>query len=310
MNPQYKPRQGAYALITGATSGFGYEFANIFASHGYNLILVARAENKLRELASDLSQAYMVDVFPLPKDLFKPSAAQEIYAAVSSRRLRVDVLVNDAGQGEHGNFVDYDIARDIDIIQLNVTSLVSLTKFFLRDMLSRNEGKVLQVASLLGKYPTPLMSVYAATKAFVIAFTEGLIQELKGTNVTLTALMPGAADTDFFHKARGEESKTYREEDLSNPADVASDGFEALMRGESRIISGVRNKVYAAMSTVMPDAALASTMYRKMKPSDEPEGRREITHGPSREERERIDRSTGGRDGDYRAHDDHIHSTE
>ena len=154
------------------------------------------------------------------------------------------------------------------------------------------------------------MAVYAATKSFVITFTEGLIHELKGTNVTLTALLPGASDTDFFHKAGGEDSKTYKEEKLSRPEDVAKDGYDALMRGESRIVSGLKNKMFAGMSNVMPDNALAKTMHNKMKPSDEPGGREIISHGPSREEREHIDRTTGGSDGDYETHDDHIHSKE
>jgi uncharacterized protein len=303
-------RQNSYALITGATSGFGYEFAKRFAADGYHLVLVARNIEKLREMSADLTQSFMVEVLPISKDLFSPSAAEEIYAEVKSKNISVDILINDAGQGEHGNFVDYDLSRDVDMIQLNITSLVSLTKLFLRDMVARNEGKILQVASLLGKYPTPLMSVYAATKAFVIIFTEGLIQELKDTNVTITALLPGASDTDFFHKAGGEDSRTYREDTLSDPAKVAEDGYDALMKGESRIVSGLKNKAYAAMTTVMPDGALAATMHQKMKPSDGPEGREEITHGPSREERDRIDRATGGRDGDYESHEDHIHTKE
>jgi len=299
-----------YALITGATSGFGYEFAKLFAADGYSLVVVARNEEKLRELASEISRSYMVDVVTIAKDLFIPTGAEEIYREVKAKGIIVDVLVNDAGQGEHGNFIEYDTARDIDMIQLNITSLVCLTKLFLRDMVARNEGRVLQVASLLGKYPTPLMAVYAATKAFVITFTEGLIQELKDTNVTLTALLPGASDTDFFHKAGAEDSKTYREEKLSKPEDVAKDGYTALMRGESRIVSGLKNKIFAGMTNVMPDNALAKTMHQKMKPSDEPGGREIISHSPSREEREDIDRSTGGSDGDYTSHEDHIHSKE
>src|SRR5688500_18697580 len=204
--------RGKYALITGATSGFGYELARIFASNGFNLVLVARSGEKLRDVAADLTQSFLVEVLTVEKDLFKPSAAEEIHAEMQAKKITIDVLVNDAGQGEHGNFLEYDLARDIDMIQLNITSLVCLTKLFLRDMVARNEGKILQVASLLGKYPTPLMSVYAATKAFVLIFTEGLIQEIKDTNVTLTVLMPGASDTDFFHKAGGEDSRTYREE--------------------------------------------------------------------------------------------------
>jgi short-subunit dehydrogenase len=299
-----------YALITGATSGFGYEFAKIFAKEGYNLVLVARAEDKLEEIEADLAQTFMIDVISIDKDLFKPSSAEEIYTELKTKNIIVNVLVNDAGQGEHGNFIEYDIARDIDMIQLNITSLVCLTKLFLRDMVERNEGKILQVASLLGKYPTPLMAVYAATKSFVITFTEGLIQELKETNVTITALLPGAADTDFFHKAGGEDSVTYREEKLSKPEEVAQDGFDALMRGESRVVSGLKNKMYAAMSNVMPDSALAGTMHKKMKPSDDSDGRDQITHGPSWEERMRIEESTGRKEGDYEDHEDHIHSKE
>ena len=310
MDSKKNTYQGKYALITGATSGFGYEFSKIFAANGFSLVLVARSGEKLREVAADLTQSFMIEVLTIEKDLFKPSAAEEIYAELRAKDITIDVLVNDAGQGEHGHFLEYDLARDIDMIQLNITSLVSLTKLFLRDMVARNEGKILQVASLLGKYPTPLMSVYAATKAFVLIFTEGLIQELKETNVTATVLMPGASDTDFFHKAGGEDSKTYREEKLSDPAEVAREGFDALMSGESRVVPGFKNKIYAAMTTMMPDSALAGTMHKKMKPSDAPEGRDEITHGPSREERHRIDRTTGGTDGDYESHEDHIHTKE
>lgn len=305
-----KNNTGKCVLITGASSGFGYEFAKLFAAGGYDLVIVARNEEKLREIATEFTKTFMVEVLPIAKDLFKPTAAEEIYREVKAKGITIDILVNDAGQGEHGNFIEYDIARDMDMIQLNITSLVCLTKLFLRDMVSRNEGKVLQVASLLGKYPTPLMAVYAATKSFVITFTEGLIHELKGTNVTLTALLPGASDTDFFHKAGGEDSKTYKEEKLSRPEDVAKDGYDALMRGESRIVSGLKNKMFAGMSNIMPDNALAKTMHNKMKPSDEPGGREIIAHGPSREEREHIDRTTGGSDGDYETHDDHIHSKE
>jgi short-subunit dehydrogenase len=299
---------GKYALITGATSGFGYELAKLFAKDGYNLVLVARTADRLQEVSLDLTQTFFVEVLPIAADLFNPAAAKDIYEEVIVKGITVDVLVNDAGQGEHGNFIEYDVARDIDMIQLNVTSVVCLTKLFLKDMVARNEGKILQVASLLGKYPTPYMSVYAATKAFVISFTEGLINELKDTNVTLTALLPGASDTDFFHKAGAEETVIYKEETLAKPEDVARDGYEALMRGENKIVSGAKNKMYAAMSNVMPDSSLASTMRKKMIPSEDPEGRDHITHGPSIEERDRIERTTGKSEGDYDEHEDHVHN--
>jgi short-subunit dehydrogenase len=270
-----------YALITGATSGFGFEFAKLFARDGYNLVLVARSSGALRKIAEDLSDTYQVNVRPLAEDLFKPEAAGRIYDQTKMWGIEVNVLVNDAGQGEYGEFTRYDFERDVDLIQLNITSVVGLTKFFLKDMISRNEGKILQVSSLLAKYPTPLMAVYAATKSFVLSFTEALINELKDTKITMTALLPGPGDTDFFHKAGAELSVTYKEADLSSPEEVAKDGYDALMKGESKIVSGAKNKVQAAMSNVLPDSALASSMRKQMNPSDKEHGREEITHPAS-----------------------------
>jgi uncharacterized protein len=296
-----------YALITGATSGFGYEFAKLFAADSYNLILVARNNEALQQVATELTSQYSIEVKTIAEDLFSPHAAQEIYRTVSSWGITVDVLVNDAGQGEYGKFIDYDIDRDIDLIQLNITSLVALTKYFAKDMVARNSGKILQVASLLSKYPTPLMAVYAGTKAFVLSFSEALMNELSDTKVTVTVLMPGAADTDFFHKAGAEGTVTYRETELSDPKDVARDGYDALISGESRIVSGAKNKLQSAMSNMMPDSALASTMRKQMAPSEKEEGRDEITHPASRQERERIQESIGKKDGDLQEHDDHVH---
>jgi uncharacterized protein len=250
----------------------------------------------------------VVTVLPLAIDLFKPEGALEVYKRTREKGIQVDILINDAGQGQYGEFISYDVSRDIDLIQLNITSLVCLTKFFLKDMVARNEGRVLQVSSLLGKIPTPLMAVYAGTKAFVSSFTEALINELKGTKVTMTALLPGAADTDFFHKAGAEESATYREQDLQAPEKVARDGYEALMSGESRIISGLKNKLQAAMSNVLPDQKLAETMRKQMEPSSEAHGRSTITHGPSKDERLRIQEETGEKSGDVQDHEGHIHN--
>lgn len=296
-----------YALITGATSGFGYEFGKLFARDGYNLVLVARDEDRLKKVAEEFFQEYDIDTKAISTDLFEPDAAARVYEQIKALGVTIDILVNNAGQGEHGRFIEYDITRDIDLIQLNITSVVSLTKYFLKDMMERNEGKILQVSSLLGKYPTPLMAVYAGTKAFILSFTEALINEVKDTNVTITALLPGASDTDFFHKAGAEDTVTHRETDLYAPEDVARDGYEALMKGESRIISGVKNKIQAAMSTVMPDTTLASSMRKQMEPSEKEKGRDQITHPASREEREKIENVTGKPAGDYDEHKDHVH---
>jgi short-subunit dehydrogenase len=296
-----------YALITGATSGFGFEFAKLFARDGYNLVLVARDPERLKEVSDELAAAYEIDARIIAEDLFSPGAAEGIYNKTKIWDIAIDVLVNDAGQAEYGKFVETDLTRDIDVIQLNVTSVVGLTKFFLKDMVMRNEGKILQIASLLAKYPTPLMAVYGGTKAFVLSFSEALINELKDTNVTLTVLLPGASDTDFFHKAGAEETVIYRETDLSSPEDVAKDGYEALMKGESKVVSGAKNKMQAAMSTILPDSALASTMRKQMEPSEREEGRDQITHPASLEERIRIEGETGKIAGDYQDHQDHVH---
>jgi len=257
-----------YALITGATSGIGYELAKLFAKDGYNLIIVARTAQDLERTAGELKQNG-IEVVTISKDLFQPNAAFEVYAEVKSKGLTVNVLVNDAGQGQHGFFVDTDVQRDIEIVQLNITSMMVLTKLFLKDMVARNEGKILQLASLASKYPSPLLAVYAATKAFVLSLSQALVNELKDTNVTVTALMPGATDTDFFNKADAENTVQVQESKLDDPAKVAADGFEALMKGETKVISGLKNKVMGTMSNVMPDSLGASNMRKTMEESEE-----------------------------------------
>jgi uncharacterized protein len=296
-----------YALVTGATSGIGFELARLLAKDGYSLFVVARSADRLQAVADEFKQQFSVEVTPLPKDLFRPEAAKEIYDEIKSRGVEINVLVNDAGQGEMGKlFVDYDLERDVDMIQLNITSVVSLTKFFLKDMISRNEGKILQLASLVSKYPSPLQAVYAASKAFVLSFTEALINEVNDTNVTITALMPGATDTDFFHKADATDTVTYREMELSNPADVAADGYKALMAGERKIVSGFKNKMMAAMTNVMPDSMLAENMRKLNKTSEKTDGRVNSTHAASQEERATINNTTRKTKGDYDKHEDHV----
>jgi short-subunit dehydrogenase len=255
---------GKYALITGGSEGIGYELAKLFARDGYNLVIVARDRDRLEQVADKLGNEYKTTVIPISKDLFQKEAASEIYAELRMKEIKIDVLVNDAAQGQHGFFADTDLQRDIDLIQLNIISLVSLTKLFLKDMLLRNEGKILQLASIASVYPAPLLATYAATKAFVLSFSEALANELKETNITVTALMPGATETDFFNKADAENTREFQESSLSNPADVAKDGYEALMKGEVKVVSGMKNKVQAAMANVLPDTALAAQMRKKM----------------------------------------------
>ena len=296
-----------HALVTGATSGFGYEFCRLLARDGYNLVMVARSKEQLLAVSNEFLGEFPIKITTIPVDLFKPEAAEEVYNTVREQNIIIDVLINNAGQGQYGKLVDYPFERDIDMVNLNVVSLVGLTKLFLKEMLTRNSGRILQLSSLLGKVPTPYMAVYAGTKAFVSSFTEGLIQEVEGTGVTVTALLPGAADTDFFHKAGAQDTQTYREQELQDPAKVAQDGYDALMSGESKVISGLKNKIQGAMSTVTPDGMLTSMMEKQMSPSENPDGRDRITHKPSQAERSRIQQETGNATGDYTNHEGHAH---
>lgn len=260
---------GKTALITGGTSGIGLELARRCAKEGYDLILVARDEGGLEDVRTSLEAEYGVKVRTMPKDLMEPGAAEELYQDIRAEGTQIDVLINDAGQGERGRFWEIDLQRHLDIIQLNVTSLTVLTQLVVKDMVARNEGKILQLASSVSLTPGPLFAVYAASKAYVYSLCYALINELKDTNVTMTALLPGATDTDFFHKANAEQTVTYQETELADPADVANDGWEALMKGESRVISGMKNKIQAAMGNVVPDSIQAEQLRKQMEQSDE-----------------------------------------
>jgi short-subunit dehydrogenase len=218
-----------YALITGATEGIGYELAKLFAKDDYNLIIVARSHEELIVTKREL-KVYGVKVITSVKDLFKREDAIALFHELDEKGIQVDILVNNAGQGVYGLFKDTDLKRELDIIDLNISSTIILTKYFLQGMLERNEGKILNLGSIASKVPGPWQSVYHGTKAFVLSFSEALHSELKDTNITVTVLMPGATDTDFFNKANMTESKAVQDKNsLSDPADVAKDGYMALM---------------------------------------------------------------------------------
>lgn len=256
-----------YALVTGGTSGIGYELAKLLAKDGYNLILVARQQEGLDKVSQELSLMYKVKVETMSKDLFYPGNAFELVDDIRAKGIQVDVLVNDAGQGQYGEFVDTDIQRELDIIHLNISSLVVLTKSFLKDMVARGEGKILNLSSIAGKMPGPLQAVYHGTKAFVHSFTEAIREEVKDTGVTITSLLPGATNTDFFRKAQMEESKLVQEGHLADPIKVAADGYKALMEGDDMVISGMKNKFQVGMSDVMPDSTVAAQMHHQQAPA-------------------------------------------
>jgi uncharacterized protein len=256
-----------YALITGGSSGIGYELAKLFAKDHYNLILVARTESDLQSVAEELRQDG-VEVMTIAKDLSDEQNGFQVYDEVKSRGIEIDVLVNDAGQGQYGKFVDTDIQRELEIVRLNIMATLILTKVFLKDMVSRGSGKILQLSSIGGKIPGPYQSVYHATKAFIDSHTTALANELKDTGVTITALLPGPTETDFFDKADMNDTKMVKEGSMSDPTKVAEDGYKALMNGDTYVISGLKNKIQVGMAEVLPDSLSSKAIEKQMQPSE------------------------------------------
>ncbi|WP_247236490.1 SDR family oxidoreductase [Telluribacter sp. SYSU D00476] len=259
------------ALITGASSGIGRELAKLFAKDGYNLVLVSRGEDTLQQLADELKQKHSIHkAIVIKKDLAKENAAQELYNEVKQQGITVDVLVNDAGVGVHGMFAtETDWEKESAMIHLNTLSLTHLTKLYLKEMVARNEGKILNLASIVSIMPSPLMAVYAGTKAYVYNFTQSLVNELKDTNVTITALLPNATDTDFFRKAGAENARVT--EMLDDAVMVAEEGYKALMKGETKVIpGGLMNKSYEVIAHLAPEEALAAMMRKNMEPKGSP----------------------------------------
>jgi short-subunit dehydrogenase len=257
-----------YVLITGATSGIGYELAKIFAGNDYDLVIVARNHDDLVNREKEL-KTFGVDVIPIAKNLFHPDDAYEIYADLALKGVSPEILVNDAGQGVYGKFQDTDIHREIDIVNFNINSVMILTKLFIKDRLEKGSGKILNLSSIASKSPGPWQSVYHGTKAFIQSWTEAIREELKETGISVTALLPGPTDTDFFNKADMTRSKIMEDkENFANPADVARDGFNALMNGQDKVISGLNNKLTVAMSNLSTDSMAAHRMGEMQKPID------------------------------------------
>jgi short-subunit dehydrogenase len=262
-------KQKETVLITGATSGIGLELARLFAKDEYQLVIVARDEQQLTATAAMLKREYAAEVVTIAKDLFNPESGFELYEEVKAKRLTIDVLVNDAGQGQYGEFADTDVRRQLQIIQLNISSLVVLTHFYLQDMLARGTGKILNLSSIASKTPGPWQAVYHATKAFVQSFTEAVRSEVKDKGIVVTALLPGVTDTDFFNKADMNSSKAVQDKSkMADPADVAKDGYEALMRGDDKVVSGMGNKMQVAMGNIIPDDMMADQVGKKQEPVD------------------------------------------
>lgn len=262
-------RKNEYALVTGATSGIGYELAKQFASNGYDLVMVARNHDELKTRADEF-KSFGINVITIAKNLFIEEDAYSLYSELKLNGISPSILVNDAGQGVYGKFQDTDLHREVDIVNLNIVSVLILTKMFLKDRLPKGSGKILNLASIASKAPGTWHSVYHGTKAFILSWSEAIREELKDTGITVTALLPGPTDTDFFNKADMNESKILEDKDnLASPEEVAIDGFNALMNGDDKVVSGLKNKLTVAMSNIATDSMAAHRMGEMQKPVNE-----------------------------------------
>jgi len=231
-------------LLTGASSGIGYEMAKLLAAKKYDLILVARRLNKLEDLKVELENNYGITVFVFPVDLSKPGNAVDLYDEIKAKGLEITMLINNAGTGEYGDFSKIPLEKEILMIQLNISSLVVLTKLFLKDMKERNYGRIMNTASLLSFMPFPYFAVYAATKAFVLSFTEAIRGELSNTKISVTAICPGPFRSEFLTNDMA-ESKSYRRLRLSGPLKIAKKAVNALLTRKGTVIIGLQNKILA-----------------------------------------------------------------
>ena len=252
-----------FAVVTGASSGIGFELARQFAEHGFDL-LVAAEDDAIEQAAAGLRRDGRNQIIAVRTDLATHEGVERLYAAVLESGRDVDALALNAGRGIGGAFVDgTDLADELDVIAVNVTSTVHLAKRVVPDMVRRGRGRVLFTSSIASTMPGTYQAVYNASKSFVQSFAEALRAELSDSGVTVTSLMPGPTDTNFFHRAEMDDTKVGAGT-KDDPAQVAEQGFEALMKGKQKVVAGsAKTKTQGAMSKVLPDKAKAE-MHRKM----------------------------------------------
>jgi short-subunit dehydrogenase len=244
-----------YVLLTGASSGIGYEMATQLAAKKLNLILVARNETKLEQMQKELTARYGILVHFIVEDLSDVQAAVDIYEALQKEKILVTALVNNAGVGNYGNFIETSLEEELKMIELNISSVVALTKLFAKDMVSRKSGRIMNVASLLSFLPFPYYSVYSATKAFVLAFTETVAAELEGTGVVVTALCPGPVDTGF-NTDKMLTTNAFKANKPVHPKIVAEQGVKLLLKGKGKKVVGFNNWFISNLPRFTPDGIM------------------------------------------------------
>lgn len=241
-----------YILLTGASTGIGYEMALQLAKKKYNLILVARNAAKLQQVQSELTTQFGISIEIIATDLSHVAAAFELYEAVKSKNLLVTGLINNAGVGMYGNHMELSLEEELKMIELNVSSLVALTKLFGKDMIQRKSGRIMNIASLLSFLPFPYYSVYSATKTFVLAYTETIAAELEGTGVVVTALCPGTVETPFHTEAMRKTNAMHSNKPMSAYV-VAEAGVELFLNGKGKKLVGFMNWFLSNLPRITPD---------------------------------------------------------
>jgi short-subunit dehydrogenase len=244
------------ALITGASNGIGLEVAKVHASKGGDLVLVARNKLKLDEIKTELEKQYKISVLTIGKDLSLPDAAKEIYDETNKQNIQVDYLINNAGFGDFGMFAETDWNKELQMINLNITTLTLFTKLYLQDMLKRRSGKIMNVASTAAFQSGPTMAVYCATKAYVLSFTEAVSNEVSDKGITITALCPGATETGFQVAGAMQESELFKGKKLSTAKEVAEYGYASMIKGKTVAIHGMMNYLMSNSTRFIPRAAV------------------------------------------------------
>lgn len=251
------------ALITGASTGIGKELAHIHAEKGGDVIIVARSEDKLNKLKSELEQKHSIKVMVIAKDLTLAGAPKEIFNEVKNAGIEIEYLINNAGFGGHGKFHERAWESDLAMINLNIIALTALTRFFLPGMVSRNKGRILNVSSTASLMAGPLQAVYFATKAYVTSFSNAIAGELHDTNITVTALLPGATETEFAKVSGMDKTELFA--NTASARSVAQDGYDGMMAGKLDVLSGLTFMQKIMMSSIpFTPKKMLLTQIRKM----------------------------------------------
>jgi short-subunit dehydrogenase len=256
------------ALVTGASSGIGAELAKQFAEHGFDLLLCAE-DGDLEGVAAQLRATTDADVRTVRADLSRYDGVEQLYAAITADGRPLHAAALNAGVGLGGAFLETDLAQEIRMIDLNVTGTVHLAKRLLPDMVVRDAGRVLITSSIASTMPGSFQSVYNATKSFLQSWVEALQNELKDSKTTVTSLMPGPTDTNFFHRAGMDDTRVGQSSSKDDPAEVAKQGFEALMNGDDRVVAAsATTKLSEAANKVVPDKIKAALHRQMAEPKD------------------------------------------